>query len=180
MTQEDKKATLAEPNAQDTSQVLDKPIEEAAVVASELDQENNGTEGLAADQAIEQIAGSDEEIAAPDQAAVPAAEAVPAIVSPELSSHVIPSGDQAHTEIAHQGIAPTGAQAAGEHHPVAAVDGSQVTIQQGTKDIIFPPVMSTGQFANGDTAPLEQAVQRRWRILKFPKLPKILGGTKAA
>lgn len=115
------------------------------------------------------------------QQAVPAQEAIIPIVSQDLSS----AGVQTHHEatLATEVLAnhPEGDVApTGEHHPAEIVEGTQVTLPDEKQDNIFPPVMKTGELAKGNSAPLETVVKRRWNLLRFAKLPKILGGKKAA
>jgi len=159
------------PKELEPDQALDAPIQEAAQVAEALEEND---EGVPTDSVIEEIAASDK--------AAPAAEAI----LPEAPAEVTDAGVKTHHEgklaeqvmSAHQdgSIIP-----AAENHPVHAVDGSNVTLPGEEKSgEIFPPVMKTGEYASGDTAPLEKATQGRWGLLRFAKLPKILGGKKAA
>lgn len=159
------------PKELEQDQALDAPIQEAAQVAETLEEND---EGVPTDSVIEEIAASDK--------VAPAAEAI----LPEAPSEVTDAGVKTHHEekLAEEVMSahPDGSIIpAAENHPVHAVDGSNVTLPGEEKpEEIFPPVMKTGEYARGDTAPLEKATQGRWGLLRFAKLPKILGGKKAA
>lgn len=151
--------------------VLDQPLQEAAIVAEELEKKD---EGIPSDADLEKIAKTDH------SEAVASAEAI----HPEVSSEVFDAGIKTHHEgqLAQEVIDehPDGTVTpTGEHHPVHTVTGKNVTLPT-EPDAVFPPVMKTGEYANGDTKPLEEVTHSRWSLLRFAKLPRILGGKKAA
>lgn len=143
------------------SQVLDQPIEAAAEVAETLEDNDEGTP---ADKTVIEEAHADESKAI----ATPAAEAAPVEVSEEVAAAGVTSHHEgehaAHAVSENQG----NIQATGEHHPVHAVDGSQVALpgQEKQKEI-FPPVMDSGEFGKGESLPLHKLAWQRAKLLLF-------------
>lgn len=91
---------------------------------------------------------------------------------PKVVDHLTVHAPEAPITELHNAAQAVGGQVVHAETPVG------LTVTPGE---IFPPVFKTRIYANGDTAPLEQVVQRKWKLMhfgKFPSLPKLFGGQK--
>lgn len=135
---------------------------------------------IEAAEAVEKVAGKDEgaqpeaividEIVQTDESeakATPAAEAAPVQIPQEVAVVGVAPKEEGAKEILKNH--PTGdIEPAGEHHPVHAVDGSNVTLpgQEKTKEI-FPPIMESSEFGKGNSLPLHKLAWQRAKQLLF-------------
>ncbi|MBP6913139.1 MAG: hypothetical protein KBC00_00835 [Candidatus Levybacteria bacterium] len=135
--------------------------------------EKEVTSGAVSDAAVEETLETSPDIEA-------AKESVDPKVSQELEKFVQPTSEHLTAQETVQALDGTQAEVTGPTHPVEGVSGDNVSLTQKTTTISDFDALNSGPFGKGDGKVLNKATHNRWKILKWGKLPKILGGKKAA
>lgn len=78
----------------------------------------------------------------------------------------------------HEAAQVVGGQAVGSEVSAHNLGQSEIQPNTASSDNIFPPLRSTGELAKGEGKPLDMVEKKRWGLLRFAIIPKILGGSK--
>jgi hypothetical protein len=141
--------------------------EEAVEIEKEI------TSGAVSDAAVEETLESSPDIQA-------AKESIAPKILDKVTDFVQPTSEYLTAQETIQELDGTQAEVTGHIHPVENVSGDNVSLEQKTTTISDFDVLNSGPFGKGDGKALNEATHNRWKILKWGKLPKILGGKKAA
>ncbi|HMS22299.1 MAG TPA: hypothetical protein PKA38_00905 [Candidatus Levybacteria bacterium] len=141
--------------------------EEAVEVEKEI------TSNAVSDAAIEKTLETSPNIEA-------AKESIDPKVSEDVVKFVQPTSEHLTAQETVQALDGTQAEVTGHIHPVEGISGNNVSLDQNIPTISDFNVLNSKPFGTGDGKVLNKATHDRWKILKWGKLPKILGGKKAA